>query len=357
MKVIFRTDASVAIGSGHAMRCLTLAAALREKGAEVVFICRELKGNLCAFIEEKGYRVRRLPVHSDSALQKGLYARWLGVDIETDAAETMAAIEKEGQVRWLVIDSYAIDKRWEARMRPFVSGIMVIDDLADREHDCDILLNQNLYDDMEERYAGKLPIHCKRLFGPEYALIRPEFRDARLKRGQRHGSIRRILVFYGGSDLTNETSKALRAIQSLNMPQVAVDVVVGKANPNREEIEKHAFALPNAAFYCQTDDMAELMSRADLALGAGGSSSWERCCMGLPAIVTVVAENQAAIAENLAKRGIVINLGWHADAKEADIQNAVKALMDDRQKVLEMGKRALGLVDGDGALRAVKEMI
>lgn len=358
MNIFFKVDASVEIGSGHVMRCLTLAAAFREKGAGVFFICRELPGNLCGHIEEKGFATFCLPyVNKGGALQAWLYARWLGVDLETDAKETAAILAKEKKADWLIIDHYAINKSWHTRMRPLTKRLMVIDDLVDRELDCDILLNQNLYDDMEERYKGKLPINCKRLFGPKYALLRSEFSDGRKKLKQKDGKIRRILVFYGGSDLTNETLKALRAVQSLNMPEVVVDVVIGKANPNNDEIRKRCHAMPNAAFYCQTDNMAELMSGADLAIGAGGSSSWERCSMGLPSIVTVIAENQAATAENLAKRGIVVNLGWHADVREVDIKNAVKALMGDRQKVLEMGKRALGLVDGDGALRVVKEMI
>lgn len=354
MKVIFRTDASVAMGSGHAMRCLTLAGALREKGADVVFVCRELGGNLCAFMEEKGFGVRRLSLPTGpqgAAPQKGLYARWLGVDVETDAAETMAVIEKEGGARWLVVDSYALDKRWETRMRPLVSGIMAIDDLANREHDCDMLLDQNLYEGMDARYNGKVPVHCKKLLGPGFALLRPEFVSVvkNLRRGQ--GPVKRILVFYGGADPTDETSKALRAIQSLNMPQVAVDVVVGMANPNREEVEKYCHAMPNAAFYSQTDAMAELMARADIALGAGGSATWERCCMGLPSVVTVIAENQIEAVGCLEHRGVILNLGWHEAVKEDDIAGALRRLMNDAAQRKEMAQRCMALVDGMGAQR------
>lgn len=351
MKVIFRTDASVAMGSGHAMRCLTLASALREKGAEVVFVCRELPGNLCAFMEDKGFGVRRLPAPSVAALQKGLYARWLGVDVETDAAETMAVIVKEGQARWLIVDSYALDRTWEASLRPLVSGIMAIDDLANREHGCDILLDQNLYEGMDERYNGKVPIHCKRLLGPGFALLRPEFVSAvkKLRHGQGH--VKRIFVFYGGADPTDETSKALRAIQSLNMPQAAVDVVVGKTNPNREEVEKRCHAMPNAAFYCQTDTMASLMARADIALGAGGSATWERCCMGIPSVVTIIAENQIEAASCLEHRGVIISLGWREDVKEDAIAGALGRLINDAAQRKEMSQRCMALVDGRGVER------
>lgn len=357
MKIIFRADASIAMGSGHAMRCLTLAGALREKGAEAVFICREHSGNISAFIEEKGFRVIRLALPAHTAPQDDQYARWLGVDIETDAAESIAAIEKEGRARWLVNDSYAIDKRWESRLRPHVDAIMAIDDLANREHDCDILLDQNLYDGMDERYNAKVPVHCKRLLGPGFALLRPDFVKAakELKRG--HGHVTRIFVFYGGADPMDETSKALRALQSLNMPEVAVDVVVGNANPNREEVERHCHALPNAAFYCQTDAMAVLMARADIAVGAGGSATWERCCMGVPSVVTVIADNQAEAAGCLERRGAVLNLGWHGAVKEDDIAGALRRLINDAAQRKEMSQRCMALVDGRGAQRVAGLLI
>lgn len=220
MKVAFRADASVGIGSGHVMRCLTLAGELKEAGAQIIFICRECEGNLCDLIEKQGIPVARI---------SGELQSW-----EADAFQSLEALKKYGKADWLVVDHYSLDHRWEAGIRNAAEKIMVIDDLADRIHDNDLLLDQNLYEDLENRYNGLAPPHCIKLLGPRYALLRPEFRKARASLRKRDGIIRRILVSFGGSDPSNETAKALEAIGLLGKPEIAVDVVVGSSNPHRE---------------------------------------------------------------------------------------------------------------------------
>jgi UDP-2,4-diacetamido-2,4,6-trideoxy-beta-L-altropyranose hydrolase len=169
MNIVIRADAAVHIGSGHVMRCLTLADELRRHGASVTFICRDWDGHLQTHIMGKGYECVLLP-RSETAFhaEDDEYAHWLGVPIATDAAETLAVCAGlRKRVDWCITDHYAIDARWHSELRPHVGKIMVIDDIANRPHDCDLLLDQNLYDNADERYKQLVPAHCRLLLGPE----------------------------------------------------------------------------------------------------------------------------------------------------------------------------------------------
>jgi UDP-2,4-diacetamido-2,4,6-trideoxy-beta-L-altropyranose hydrolase len=360
MKVFIRADASTQIGTGHVMRCLTLAGDLKQLGMEVSFICRVLPGNLCDYIESKGFKVYRLKAETDLAKEK--YWEWLGKNWLEDARRTRKILlnesidlsdmnnidrqapflneqYKEGENITnissritaeifadakdsklssnlnLVVDSYALDSKWARYLRPYVNKIMIVDDLANRPLDCDLLLDQNYYKNLESRYDGLVPSHCRKLLGPKYALLRPEFHQAKKNLRKRDGKVRRILVFFGGSDPTNETVKALEAIKLLNRQEIAVDVVVGAANLCREEVKELCNQMPNTTYHCQVENMAELMAAADFAIGAGGATTWERLYLELPMIVIAVAENQVEMLEALGEAGVVKYLGlWHGIA-------------------------------------------
>ncbi|MBO8159077.1 UDP-2,4-diacetamido-2,4,6-trideoxy-beta-L-altropyranose hydrolase [Thermosyntropha sp.] len=328
-KIIFRTDSAFIIGSGHLMRCLTLADELRNKGAEVKFICRNLPGNIIEVAEQRGYQIYMLPYENKSQIIPDDYSTWLGADFRRDAEETVRILKQESP-DWIIIDHYAIDIKWEQIVRPYVKKIMVIDDLANRQHDCDLLLDQNLVENMEKRYEGLVPPHCVKLLGPSYALLRPEFREARKKLKKRDGTVRRILIFFGGSDPTNETEKALKAVLMLNRPDITVDVVVGKANPHKEKIKKLCDVYPNVNYYCQVNNMAELMAEADLAIGAGGATTWERCYMGLPSLVITVAKNQEDTARYLEKLGIVRYAGIAEEVSEDFLYDEIRKMLSNR---------------------------
>lgn len=331
--ILFRADASEGIGSGHVMRCLTLAEELRGSCNEIIFICRELPGNLIGHIETQGFRVFRVPSEPETGA--------------ADAEQTQKILRNYGlQPDWLIVDHYGLGKQWESALRLLVKRIMVIDDLADREHDCDLLLDQNYYRNLEIRYRGLVPDHCRQLLGPKYALLRQEFKTARRSLRVRDGSVKGIFIFYGGSDPTNETTKALEAIKLLNRPDLTLAVVVGASNPRRESIKELCLGMANTKFYCQVNNMAELMARADLALGAGGTSNWERCYLGLPALITIVAENQRETVEALAEAGIVWNLGWHAKVGVVELVESLKALLNDPDRIREMARRGLALFGG-----------
>lgn len=337
MQVFARADSSAAIGSGHLMRCLTLAEELRDRGAQVVFICRDHPGNFSFLVEQKGFALEPLPVVISAGEESNGYESWIGDTWENDAQATLQIIDRCPRgARLLVVDHYGLDHRWETLFRPCVDRILVIDDLADRRHECDFLLDQNLHENMETRYKGLVPENCRLFLGPAYALIRKEFREAKARMKPRDGQVRRILVFMGGADPTNETMKALEAVEMLHRPDIAVDVVVGAKHPFLKEIQKKCLMMRNTAFHCQTDRMAELMAQADLAIGGGGTATWERCYMELPSITLSIAENQKGILESLSKIGGTMYLGYHEDVNREQLTSALSCILEHPDRAITM---------------------
>lgn len=356
MLVVIRADASQTIGSGHIMRCLTLAERLRSKGADVSFICRDFHGNLAEDIKSKGFEVYLLPrvVENQSDLNSS-EVMWLGTDWKSDADETMAVLAKYAKtIDWIIIDHYGIDYKWQSCIRTRVHNIMAIDDIANRRHDCEILLDQNLFEYPSTRYFHLVPKGCRMLLGPHYALLRPEFSEARLNSSKRDGRVQRLIVFYGGSDPSNETLNTLHALESLPL---SIDVIVGRINPNIKKIDEFISKQKNMSLYCDVDNMAQLMIKADLAVGASGSSSWERCCVGLPMILISVAENQEDIARNLENHQCAVYLGKSSEVTKLDILRVVQSLIKTPTKVRELSQNASQLVDGYGAERVSNIML
>ncbi len=289
MKVVFRTDASLQIGIGHVMRCLTLADALRASGAECSFICREHPGNLLEQIRQRGYAVLGLPASSADPIPRDLeeaaesnHSSWLGSDWATDAAQTRVGAG-ETAIDWLIVDHYAIDARWEQALRPICRKLMVIDDLADRPHDCDLLLDQNLGRDVSD-YRKLVPDDCTVLVGPRYALLRPEFaalRDYSMRR-RAIPQLKHLLITMGGVDQADATGLALEALKDCQLPGGShITVVMGPHAPWLERVQLLAAQMPlSTDVKVNVHNMAQLMADSDLAIGAAGSTSWERCCLG-----------------------------------------------------------------------------
>ena len=336
MLAVIRADASTSIGSGHVMRCLTLAHRLKkEKNAKVVFVMRDLPGNLIDVVEKQGFEVLKLSPANQKYSLNG-YGLWLTVPMEVDAQQTIEVLQHYLQEHCcdvadrLIVDSYALDEQWELMLRPYCREIMVIDDLANRRHDCDILLDQNFYLNKDVRYAGLVPEHCKMLLGPEHALLREEFYEAKKHLRKRDGNIKNILVFYGGSDLTNETEKAIKALVQLHDEgySFTADIITGLSNSRRGKIEKICSKYHFFHYYCQVSNMAEFMNKADLMLGAGGSTTWERLYMELPDLVTAVAENQIQGCRDCSQAGIIEYLGINDDVRVDTILEALHKKLD-----------------------------
>jgi UDP-2,4-diacetamido-2,4,6-trideoxy-beta-L-altropyranose hydrolase len=332
MKIIFRTDASHQIGTGHVMRCLTLVRALRERGAECRFVCRGHPGNLIALIREQGFETAVLPL-GEQGVQEGsppeeaalANARWLGNTWGRDAQATIAALDGIAP-DWLIVDHYALDARWESALRPHVGRIMVIDDLADRPHDCDLLLDQNLVADMTHRYDGKLPAHCGGMLGPEYALLQPQYADLHTRTPPREGPVQRVLIYFGGADAENLTGRAIAAFVSLRRDDIKLDVVINPGSPHADAVREQVRGHLSISLYEGVPSLAPLMVKADLAIGAGGATSWERCCLGLPTLIITLAENQKPIAAELDRRGLARWLGHHDEVDEIRLIQALEEL-------------------------------
>jgi UDP-2,4-diacetamido-2,4,6-trideoxy-beta-L-altropyranose hydrolase len=340
------------------MRCLTLAEGLRSRGARVAFVSREHDGHLLSLIAERGFAIHALPAPAEGWLPADRLAHgaWLGAGIDEDAAQTLAALNRaDEELEWLIVDHYGIDARWERPLRLVARRIMVIDDLADRTHDCDLLLDQNLVADFETRYAGLLPQECTLLLGPTYALLQPAYAELRERALVREGPVRRILVFFGGIDPFGLTEKSVRAFTNLERADVRLDVVIGRDHASAAAIERLAASRPNIVLHSGLPTLAPLMAQADLAIGAGGATSWERLCLQVPTILITVADNQAATAQELHRRGLAEWLGRGDQVDEAMLQNALSQRLADRAG--SGRRRRASLVDGLGESRVWTAMM
>lgn len=314
MNILIRVDASYQIGTGHVMRCLTLADVLSQRGANVQFICREHLGNSINKIKQRGYPVVQLVnntnLNNDSLeLGKKLFhADWLGCSQKEDVK---ACQEQLGDVQfdWLVVDHYSLDYEWEMGLKNYYRKLMVIDDLADRKHICDVLLDQN-YGSDSQKYHALVPPYCSVLAGTNYTLLRPEFAQWRQQSFQNRINpiVKNVIINMGGLDSENMTEQVLIQLNKARLlDKLNIIVVMGESSPHLEEVNKTVQAFEKSIdVLVNVDNMAELMANADLAIGASGSTTWERCCLGLPSIQLVVADNQRKIAQELSDNGIVI---------------------------------------------------
>ncbi len=350
MKVAFRVDSSSEIGGGHLMRCVTLAESLADLSVEVFFICRDFPGNLIDVLKKKSIETYVLPKHNNSEIL-GELESWLKVKTRHDADETIAAI-KDKKIDLLIIDHYGIDINWERQIRPYVNKIMVIDDLANRRHECDILLDQNFLPNMDARYKSLVPTGTMLMLGAQYALLKNEFKHFRVN-SQPSGTLKNILVFFTTGDDKGQTIKALSALSMFD-EKLKVDVVVGKKNEDIKLIERFCFRK-KWQFHCQIDYMPRLIYESNLIIGAAGSSSWERCSLGVPAIIAVLAENQVHVADALSNSGVAINLGWHLNIDVQNYLDALNSITD--EKLFLMSNKALAMVDAFGVDRVIEKIL
>ena len=356
--ICLRCDASLHIGSGHVMRCRTLARELRRRGAEITFLCRRQPGDLIELLEQE-FHVLSLPEQQLASCEelagRALYGAWLGCSQQQDSTDCLAALEQAGinSAQWLVVDHYGLDASWEGAMREGLGSepppqMLVIDDLADRSHICDLLLDQNFFGEAtERRYQGLVPQQCLQLLGPHYALLGPEY--ALLHPLVPHRTeLRRVLVFFGGADPDNCTGQAIRALMAPELAHLAVDVVLGLQCPHRPEVETLVANRPHTTLHGPKPSLAGLIARADLAIGAGGATTWERACLGLPSLVVSTAANQEPVAYELNKYEYIQYLGESCSLWKPLIE---KILLNQLKlvKVLNMSARSLSLTAGNGS--------
>lgn len=345
-----RADASTLIGVGHVTRCLTIAETVRSRGGHVWFAGRSLAPHLRRWIAESGHDYADLGP-GFSGEDHSVHGAWAEDRQAEDAAATAAALPGTSW-DWIVVDHYKLDSSWQRAMRGTAKRVLTIDDMADRPHDADVLLDQNLPGD-PARYARRVPPSCRLLLGPAFALVRSEFRRARADLRRRAGDVNRVLVFLGGGDAGNYTTPAVEACVAAGFGPGQVDVVIGEGHSHAVSIRA---ACERVGYTCHVHapNMAELMAAADLAIGAAGSASWERCAMGLPTIAVSTAINQRAILEGLSASGAIVAMPVAADASA--LVRALKAARQDPAAMRRMSETASHLVDGAGVDRVVDVM-
>jgi UDP-2,4-diacetamido-2,4,6-trideoxy-beta-L-altropyranose hydrolase len=323
-----------------------LAKALVARGLDVRFLCRVLPGDYCKWLEDSGFEVLRLGDTGD--------------DVDADIAQSRAALEGAGEVDWLVVDHYGVDARWERALRSAARRILVIDDAPGRPHDCDALLDQNFTvggpASASDRYAGLVPPGARRLLGPRYALLDPAFAERRAGLRSREGSVRRVLVCFGGADPQGHTMAAIEALRPHARRVDRIDVAVGSASPHKASIAIACADLPNVQVHCPARDMAALIADADLAIGAGGSMNWERACLAVPTLAFGIVENQRPVLASLIEAGCVAGSSYMPKPDVALIGAWVSSLLGSPEILRGLSTRSAALVDGRGAERVVEAL-
>lgn len=349
MNIVFRTDSSFKIGTGHVMRCLTLAKEL-EKNSNIKFICRNREGNLINKIEFEGYQVFKLERH---AIDESLKVDWLGTTQEQEALDS-EKILKEIKPDLLIVDHYGIDSYWHERMYKFSKKILVIDDLANRNYSCDILLDQNFFKSARSRYKKLVKDNCKLLLGPKYALVREEF--VTKYQNLKSFEINRILLYFGGTNIKNNLFKVIEGIRSCKKDNINIDIILGKNSFLKDELINVFSSMKNISFYDFVDNMSEIMSNSDLYIGSAGTTTWERSIMGLPSIVISVAKNQIEPMNALKDEGLSFYLGSQEKFTSSEITQKLNYIIDNPAILKKMRKNNMKLVDGKGVSRCVSEI-
>ena len=342
MNIVFRVDSSNQMGLGHLMRCLTLANEFKKQKHHVTFLCRELVGNFILLIK---HPVLILP-RDNNFQSDDLYLDWLGATQLQDAEQVIKIIPKNADA--LIVDSYALNEIWHRKLKLHIKKIVVIDDLSDKNFYCDILLNQN-FGAQEKYYQHKLLKDCKLLLGCEYSLLRPEFamlRDQAIEKRKNTKEVKNILVSVGGSDKNNVAYNILKQLGN----EFNIVVVLGSTSPYNQMVKNYSKGK-NIRVIVNAKNMAKLILEADLAIGASGSTNWERLCLGLPSLIFTVAENQIKYAKILDKFGLVKLLGdVHENGVFDKIKNNILAI----NNLNSWSERCFNSCACDGVLKVIR---
>jgi len=345
-KIYFRCDSSSDIGSGHVIRCLTLANFLKKKGLFATFICKETEGNLFDVILKYNHNLVVLSNNNNKNI-------W-----EDDAQEIIDKIKDFNSSKdWMVVDHYFLNKDWETRISSKFYKLFIIDDLCDRPHCGNILLNQNYLPGIRSQYKKILSSKTKMLLGPKYALLSPEYKATRkLIKINKKKKLQRVIIFFGASDNKKLTIKCLSVLSKLNLKLLKIDIVIGLANKKKKLIEEITDKIDNATLHVQIPSLCNLMKNADFYLGSGGTTTWERCCLGLPSIVISTSDNQVRQNEYLFKKGVIKYLGKAESVSEENIRTALLMFADGYDST-KMSIKALKITNGNGVELVSKEFL
>jgi UDP-2,4-diacetamido-2,4,6-trideoxy-beta-L-altropyranose hydrolase len=333
--LVIRADADTRMGTGHVMRCLALAQQWRRSG-KVTFVATACPPALADRLQAENFELRRLSVPGGSHAD----------------AEATAAIANATHTAWLAVDGYQFGVDYIRALQAAGCHVLQLDDYGHAaEYPSEFVLNQNLSADAR-LYAHRSP-QTQLLLGPSFALLREEFATWRLRPRDVSVIANKILVTLGGSDPDNVTATVIEGLRLVAAErEIEVAVIVGGGNPHRTTLEALvAEAGPSIRLIVNPPSMPELMARADVAVAAGGSTSWELAFFGLPSVILVIAPNQAPTAAALHEHGIAVSLGSSETATAAQIADVVRSLLDDPSRRDQMSRAGRELVDGLGARR------
>lgn len=350
MRVLIRADASVTIGSGHIARCLTLAHVLRNTGADVRFACRALTGDLLERLTDQGFVTYALPARYRADEDRDIEA---ALPWQADVSALVEQLQGEPRFDWLIVDHYGLDARWEQAARVFAGRIMAIDDLANRPHAVELLLDQNFSAQvLDQPYARWVGPECQTFLGPRFALLRDEFECDPIAIKPR---VERVLVNFGGFDAAGQVYATMQALDGFD--EVQVDFVAGLHNPHWQAMSELAASRRDWRLYTLTGDFFALMQSADLFIGAGGGTTWERAALGLPTVCISVANNQHLNAQLLADAGVHLYLGPHGQLDTRQLRDAIAQVIGDAALRRAFAQASTRLVDGRGARRIAEALI
>ena len=367
--IFFRCDSSISIGSGHVIRCRTLARELRRRGAQVYFICRPQIGDLIPILKEE-FHVLILPelpnvetsFETCALNSRDFYASWLGCSQIQDAIHTINVLKPfcGNSIDYVIVDHYSLDIAWQEYLLENLDAsakpkLFVIDDLADRKHLCDYLLDQNFsLTSPHFLYDNLIQDDCCSFYGPQYALLGPEY-PLLHRLSPRRNRLERILIYFGGVDHSDCTSLVLRVLSQPHLKHLSVDVVVGVKSPHRESILELVRMRPNTVAHDFLPSLAGLIVRADLFIGAGGTTSWERSCLRIPSLVLSISDNQISLCDDLHSAGLIHYLG-NSDSISCDkLSSLLNSLLI--PSTFDLYNPELNITDGFGTSRIATSIL
>ena len=343
MRILIRADASPTIGSGHIARCLTLARVLRKQGSHVAFACRQLPGHRLDALSGEGFETFTLPGRYPDEDPQQAIESMLPWQADIDALDLL--LEDHAEFDWIIVDHYGLDHHWQTAARRWAPRIAAVDDLATRRYSVDLLLNQNL-SGLSDNYTPLLPEGCRTLLGPRYAMLREEFDCPAI---DIKPEARRVLVNFGGFDAAMQTHHAMLALADFT--ELEVDFVAGVDNPAWAQMQALAQTRPNWRLHSFVSDFHQRMTEADLFIGAGGGTSWERAALGLPTICIAVSNNQQVNGEVMAAAGAHVFMGAREQVSVTQLRDAIGFVAGNVYLRQSLAERSRQMVDGRGALR------
>lgn len=357
INVVFRADASIYIGSGHIMRCLVLAQTLISKwDARCVFVMKAHERHLADLVALNGIDFVLLPLELGHSFDLFNYATWVGGGAEADAVLTKDAAEvyfDSTEIDWVVVDHYGLDKSWESLFAKSGVQVAVIDDLVNRHHVADILIDQTCGRASQE-YQGLIPSYTTCLTGESFSLLRPEFcmqREASLRRKRDFQVVKKVVLSFGSTDPGNVTPEVLKSLAPFFVKHDACAVVIiSSTAPHLVELKSLIAKLPYPAeLHIDSNNVAKLLVESDVAVGAAGSATWERCALGVPTLLIQTAENQSEVVKRVCQFGAA--QAFYGSLDSAEIVDALESVVENYRAI---SSRACQLIDGLGSSRIVE---